>query len=76
MFCSKLVTMMVRKCYYNLEIINGKAERAENFAQRRDGNIHQKDKHFRPQNNAYHHINSKSNLKVSLYFKKHSGNKS
>ena len=57
---------MVRNCYYILEI-NGKTERGENFAQRRDGKIHQNSKHFGAQNIAYHHINSKSNLKVSLY---------
>ena len=47
--------------------INEKTERGESFAQRRDGKIHQK---FGPQNIAYHHINSKSNLKVSLYVRK------
>ena len=56
--------------------INGKTERGEGFAQRRDGKIHQKDKHFGPQNIGYHHINSKSNLKVSLYVKKQSGKES
>ena len=66
--CSKFVKMIVRNCYLNLEI-NGKTERGENFAQRRDGKIHQKDKFFGPQNTAYHHINSKSHLKVSLYVK-------
>ena len=55
--------MMVSNFCYTLEI-NGKTERGESFAQRRDGKIHQK---FGPQNIAYHHINSKSNLKVSLY---------
>ena len=56
---SKLVKMMVCNFCYTLEI-NGKTERGESFAQRRDGKIHQK---FGPQNIAYHHINSKSNLK-------------
>ena len=60
---------MIHNFCYTLEI-NGKTERGENFAQRRDGKIHQKDRHFGPQNIAYHHINSKSNLKVSLYVKK------
>lgn len=60
---------MARNCYYILEI-NGKAELGENFAQRRDGKIHQKDRRFGAQNTAYHHINSKSNLKVSLYVQK------
>ena len=55
--------MIIRNFCYTLEI-NGKTERGESFAQRRDGKIHQK---FGPQNIAYHHINSKSNLKVSLY---------
>ena len=64
--------MMVSNFCYTLEI-NGKTERGESFAQRRDGKIHQK---FGPQNIAYHHINSKSNLKVRLYVKKHSGKES
>ena len=55
--------MIIHNFCYTLEI-NGKTERGESFAQRRDGKIHQK---FGPQNIAYHHINSKSNLKVSLY---------
>ena len=58
--------MIILNFCYTLEI-NGKTERGESFAQRRDGKIHQK---FGPQNIAYHHINSKSNLKVSLYVKK------
>ena len=51
--------MIILNFCYTLEI-NGKTARGESFAQRRDGKIHQK---FGPQNIAYHHINSKSNLK-------------
>ena len=58
--------MIIHNFCYTLEI-TGKTARGESFAQRRDGKIHQK---FGPQNIAYHHINSKSNLKVSLYVKK------